>query len=68
VRLLLLLLRRSRVNMFEVDAGQTSTLSYLEEKRRDIGQEVINIEENVNHLRIDGASARNVDQAIGILQ
>jgi len=47
-----------------------STISlFLEPKRVNLNQqEELTIEENVNRLQIDGASARNVDDAIHVLQ
>lgn len=44
-------------------------LVFLEPKRRNLSEdEEDEIEENINHLTIDGASARNVDEAIHILK
>jgi hypothetical protein len=37
-------------------------------KRINLDEEELPIEENVNRLQIDGASARNVDDAIHVLQ
>jgi hypothetical protein len=37
-------------------------------KRINLDEEELQIEENVNRLQIDGTSARNVDDAIHILQ
>ncbi len=47
-----------------------STISlFLEPKRVNLNQqEELTIEQNVNRLQIDGASARNVDDAIHVLQ
>ncbi len=43
---------------------------FSESKRRNLNgePEELPIEENVNRLKIDGSSARNVDDAIHVLQ
>ncbi|CAF0886612.1 unnamed protein product [Rotaria sp. Silwood1] len=38
------------------------------ETKKNINEEEIEIEENVNRLKIDGSSARNVEEAIHVLQ
>ena len=43
-------------------------LCVLAVKQRIVNEDDFDLEENINHLQIDGASARNVEQAISVLQ
>lgn len=50
-------------------AGGAATTTAVDKTRRNnLPAEDLPIEENVNRLKIDGASARNVDDAINVLQ
>jgi hypothetical protein len=40
----------------------------LEPKRNNLNEREIPVEENINRLQIDGDSARNVDEALHVLQ
>lgn len=53
---------------FSLISSVNYLLVVLERKAQNLNEEEAEIEENVNRLSIEGASARTVDDAIHVLQ